>query len=174
MSYSIKAGIAVSIDWNGTTGTWYNLTDHNRQPIQYSPQRIEQVQRMADGSMRKFVIANKAVYDISWQMVPTATQTITSQSGKTITSYQPTVDGNYGAGFMKAFFDKYVFQPVYIKLTFATDNSTGNSHLPSQLATPSTVKNQILKVFMTDFKYTINKRLELLDYVDVTMQFTEA
>lgn len=170
MTLAINAGIAVSID----NTNWFNLTDHNRQPIQYTPQRIEQSQRMADGSMRKMVISNKALYDVNWQMVPTATQTITSQSGKTVPTYQPTVDGNYGAGFMKAFYDKYVFQPIWIKLTFATDNYTGTSHLPAKLVTPSTGNNQILKVFMTDFKYTVNKRLTYLDYVDVFMQFTEA
>lgn len=176
MTYSINAGIAVSIDYNSSTGlgTWYPLTDHNRQPIQYTPQRIEQSQRMADGSMRKMVIANKAVYDISWQQVTTGTQAVTSQSGKTLPLFQPTVDGNFGAGFMKAFYDNYVFQPIWIKLTFATDNITGTSHLPSKLVTPSTSNNQILKVFMTDFKYTVTKRLTLTDYVDVTMQFTEA
>ena len=170
MTYAINAGISVSLDGN----VWYPLTDHNRQPIQYTPQRIEQVQRMADGSMRKMVIANKAIYDVSWQQVPTATQPINSQSGQSITAYQPTVDGNFGAGFMKAFYDKYVFQPIWIKLTFASDNETGTSHLPSKLANPTTDNHQILKVFITDFKYTISKRLTLLDYVDVTMQFTEA
>lgn len=169
MSYNIKAGIAVSVD--GVN--YFNLTDHNRQPIQYSPQRIEQAQRMADGTMRKMVIANKATYDVSWQMIPSGSQTITSQSGQTISSYQPTVDGNYGAGFIKAFYEKYVFQPIWIKLIFATDNYSGNSHLPSQLASPSTGNYQVLKVFISDFKYTINKRLSLVDYVDVSMQFTE-
>lgn len=169
MGYSINAGIAVSID----NSTWYNLTDHNRQPIAYAPQRIEQSQRMADGTMRKMVIANKAIYDVSWQQVPTATQTITSQSGLPVASYQPTVDGQYGAGFMKAFYDKYVFQPIWIKLTYATDTFNGTSHLPSKLVTPSTNNSQILKVFITDFKYTVSKRLSLLDYVDVSMQFTE-
>ena len=38
MTYAINAGLAVSIDYNPSTGlgTWYPLTDHNRQPIQYS------------------------------------------------------------------------------------------------------------------------------------------
>ena len=169
MTYAINAGISVSLDGS----VWYPLTDHNRQPIQYTPQRIEQVQRMADGTMRKMVIANKAIYDASWQQVPTATQSISSQSGQPVAAYQPTVDGNFGAGFMKAFYDKYVFQPVWIKLTYASDNETGTSHLPAKLASPTTVNHQILKVFMTDFKYTVSKRLTLLDYVDVTMQFTE-
>ena len=175
MSLNTYAGIAVSTDYNSSTGigTWYPLTDHNRDPIQYSPQRIEQVQRMANGTMRKMVIANKSIYDVTWKNVPTATQTISSQSGFNIPSYKPTVDGNYGAGFIKAFHDTYVFQPVWIKLTFATDSATGNSHVPSKLASPSTGNHQIINAFITDFKYTINKRLTYLDYVDVTLQFTE-
>jgi len=170
MSYSINAGLSLSAD-GGTT--WYDLSDHNRQPIQYAPQRIEQVQRMANGTMRKFVVANKAIYDTSWQALPSATQTITSQSGVSLTSYKPTVDGKMGAGFMKAFYDKYVFQPILLKLTFAIDNATGTGHVPSQSASPLTSNHQILTVFMTDFKYTINKRLTLIDYIDVSMQFTE-
>jgi hypothetical protein len=169
MTLAINAGMSISLD--GTT--YYDLTDHNRQPITYNPQRIEQSQRMADGTMRKMVIANKAIYDTSWQALPTATQTMTSQSGIAMPSYQPTVDGKYGAGFMKAFYDLYVFQPVWLKLTFATDNATGTSHLPSKLAVPSTGNHQILQVFMTDFKYTVNKRLTYLDYVDINIQFTE-
>jgi hypothetical protein len=169
MSYSIHAGVSVSLD--GTT--WYDLTDHNRQPIQYAPQRIEQVQRMANGTMRKFVVANKAVYDTSWQAVPSASQTISSQSGVYFMPYQPTVDGKLGAAFMKAFYDANVLRPIWLKLTYAIDNATGTGHVPSQLANPTTDNHQILKVFMTDFRYTINKRFTLIDYVDVTMQFTE-
>ena len=165
----INAGVSISLNQS----TWYPLTDHNRQPISYSPQRIEQSQRMANGTMRKMVIANKAVYDISWTDVPSATQVIAAQSGKVLPSYQPTVDGNYGAGFLKAFYEENVFQPVWIKLTYAIDNTSGNIHYPSKLVTPSTSNHLILKTFITDFKYTVKKRLALLDYVDMSIQFTE-
>lgn len=169
MALSVNAGISVSIDQN----TWYALTDHNRQPIQLTPQRIEQSQRMANGSMRKMVIASKDVYDISWQQVPSATQIINSQSGKTVPSFSPTVDGNYGAAFIKAFYDEYVFQPVWIKLTYANDNITGTSHSSSKTVIPSTSNSKIIKTFITDFKYTVTKRLTLMDYVDLSIQFTE-
>ena len=169
--YAASAGLSIATQSASTV--FYPLTDHNRQPLVYSPQRIEQSQRMANGTMRKMVIANKAVYDISWTDVPSATQVIAAQSGKVLPSYQPTVDGNYGAGFMKAFYESYVFQPVWIKLTYANDNATGTSHSSSRTVTPSTNNYQILKVFITDFKYTINKRLALIDYVDVSLQFTE-
>lgn len=169
MTYNINAGLSVSLDKN----TWYDLTDHNRQPIQYAPQRIEQVQRMANGSMRKFVVANKGIYDTSWQALPSASQVISSQSGAYLSSYQPTVDGKMGGAFIKAFYDSYVLRPIWLKLTFAIDNTTGTGHVPSQLANPSTDTNQILQVYMTNFQYTISKRFTLLDYVDVTIQFTE-
>ena len=168
MSYSIHTGLSLSLDKT----TWYDLTDHNRQPIQYVPQRIEQVQRMANGTMRKFVVANKAIYDTSWQALPTATQ---QQNSDLSINFQhpPTVDGKMGGGFMKAFYDAYVLRPVWLKLTFATDNTTGTNHSSSQKQTLSIDSTQIIQVFMTDFKYTIAKRLTFLDYVDVSMQFTE-
>lgn len=169
MAYGTNAAISVSID--GTT--WYDLTDHNRQPLTYTPQRIETSQRMANGSMRKMVVANKAVYDVSWQTVPSGSQTITTQSGKPIASFSPTVDGKMGAGFLKSFYDQHAFHPIWIKLTYATDNPTGTSHVPSKLASPSQSNNQLLKVFITDFKYTVTKRFTLVDHVDMSIQFTE-
>ena len=169
MTYAINAAVSVSVDGI----TYYDLTDHNRQPLVYSPQRIEQSQRMANGLTRKMVIANKAVYDTSWQNVPSGSQTINSQSGRPIKSFTPTVDGKMGAGFLKAFYEQNVFKPIWIKLTYATDNATGTSHVSSKLASPSTNNHQILKVFITDFKYTVSKRLTLSDYVDMSIQFTE-
>jgi hypothetical protein len=169
MAYPIVAGLQVSTDWNGTTGTWYPLTDHNRAPIQIVPQRIETVQRMANGTMRKYVIAIKKIIDCSWTYIPSATQTVSSQSGQSFAAFKPTVDGNYGAGFMKAFYEQYAFTPIYLKITYAKDNVTGNSHTPSILTTPD-----IIQVFMTDFKYDIKNRLTLTDYVDLNIQFTEA
>jgi hypothetical protein len=162
MAYSINAGIQVSTDYNPDTGsgTWVPLTDHNRQPITYSPQRIEQVQRMANGTMRKMVIANKAIYDTSWTMLPSA-------------SYDMVADYHFGAGYIKAFYEANVFRPIWIKLTYANDATNGMSHRSSQLVTPTVANHQIIKVFITDFKYTINKRLTYIDYVDLSIQFTE-
>jgi hypothetical protein len=164
MSYSIDAGIQLSLDGS----TWYALTDHNRQPITLSPTRIEQQQRMANGRMRKFVVANKQVIDCSWQFIPAASKIITSQSGLNVKSFAPTVDGKFGAAFMKAFYEQNLFVPIYVKLTYSTDNATGTNFQSAQVG-----GTQTFQMFMTDFKYTITKRYTLTDYVDVSMQFTE-
>jgi hypothetical protein len=46
------------------------LSDHNRSPISMTNERIEQRQRMANGTMRSFFIADKLSIDISWSMLP--------------------------------------------------------------------------------------------------------
>lgn len=249
MAKSISAGMWVSPDNN----TWYKLTDDNRSPIQITPTRIEQVQRMADGTMRKFVIATKDVVEAAWTYIPSASSTLYTGGGST-GPFAPTTDGNYGAGFMRAFYDQYLFQPIYLRVVKGTDNYLGTAQASSQTGTltnPITISSvtpgysiltatsgsvtyttstnhnlsvgqivdiagitpvgyngsyivtavsttkfavsnintatasgsymtvlpmtgtDLYQVFMTDFKYTVVKRLTLTDYVDVTMQFTE-
>jgi hypothetical protein len=46
------------------------LSDHNRSQIGISNDRIEQRQRMANGTMRSFFIADKLTIDTSWSMLP--------------------------------------------------------------------------------------------------------
>jgi len=51
--------------------TWYYLTDHNRSEIQINPILIEKEQRMANGTLRKFVISKKDIISTSWKFLPT-------------------------------------------------------------------------------------------------------
>jgi hypothetical protein len=46
------------------------ISDHNRSAINIVNQRIEQRQRMANGTMRSFFIADKLTIDTSWTMLP--------------------------------------------------------------------------------------------------------
>jgi hypothetical protein len=46
------------------------LSDHNRSQIGITNQRIEQRQRMANGTMRSFFIADKLSIETSWSMLP--------------------------------------------------------------------------------------------------------
>ena len=45
-------------------------SDHNRSQISITNERIEQRQRMANGTMRSFFIADKLSIDTSWSMLP--------------------------------------------------------------------------------------------------------
>jgi len=80
MAYLLGAGIQVSLD----NSTWYKLTDHNREPIEINPELIENQSRMANGKMRKYVIAKKNTISTSWSFLPSndsSTTTATLFSG---------------------------------------------------------------------------------------------
>ena len=92
MTYAIAQGIEVSLDGN----TWYSLTDHNRQPIDITYTLVEQADRMANGTMRKYVVARKFVIKADWKDLATYdpylvdywsnSQSITSAVGNGITA----------------------------------------------------------------------------------------
>ena len=67
------------------------LSEHNRQPISIQTNRIEKQQRMSNGTLRKFFIADKKSISISWNMLP---------SFSTFTA-----DNGYGAMDIKSFYE---------------------------------------------------------------------
>lgn len=80
MAYQLQPGVHVSLD----NVTWYKLTDHNRQPIDISTELIESQSRMANGTMRKYVVNKKDKISTSWKFLPTRTSdtfTATYNSG---------------------------------------------------------------------------------------------
>jgi hypothetical protein len=50
--------------------TLNRLSDHNRSPIAVTMDRIENRKRMADGTMRTFVVATKRQWKTSWEDLP--------------------------------------------------------------------------------------------------------
>lgn len=49
---------------------WHKFTDHNRGQLTVDTERIEKKHRMANGIMRKYVVADKHTFGISWDNVP--------------------------------------------------------------------------------------------------------
>jgi hypothetical protein len=166
MAYLLDAGIQVSL--TGANGSWQKLTDHNRGPIQMSVELIESQSRMANGKMRKYVVAKKDKISVSWKYVPSKT----SESA----------DGNLGAAWLESFYHSNADIPIYLKIVsseLAPDAALGS--LPSgTFYTAQTVANansangaKIYNVYMTDFSKTIINRTKLSDYVDMNIEFTE-
>jgi hypothetical protein len=173
MTYSVNAGIQVSLDQS----TWYSLTDHNRQPIKVTFDVIEKTNRMADGTLRRFVVARKHKITSSWQLVPSSTSHVVN--GQTITD---TVDGNKGGSWMKSFYEANVFTPVYVKLIIAGGyNGTHDPNSPSYdeanyfsaKASASNTANPIYMTYITNFDYEVNKRNKDFDLVNINIEFTE-
>jgi len=157
MAYALKSGISVSL--NGST--WYDLTDHNRAPIESTPELIETQNRMSNGSLRKYVVAQKNKISTSWEFLPTNPSEM--------------VDNNYGASWIEAFYKANVGIPIHIKIIESEiDASTTAGTIPSNnsFKTSSTGSNTY-QVFITNFSKTLRKRTRISDYVDIDIEFTE-
>lgn len=241
MAYTLNAGIEVSI--NGTT--WYKLTDHNRQEISISPTLIEKEQRMANGTLRKFVISKKDTISTSWDFVPTLnknsyiitnltaqnnilvyttstnhnflnnsvvkisgindnrfnlTSSVSVSAGPTntfgitgqysgpdftlsgsnigmaeqFTASLTTVDNNYGASWLTAFYNANVGNPIYVKITSSNHTDPSIGSVPSNSTYVSSLTgSKTYQVFITNFSRSIVKRTSVTDYVDMNIEFTE-
>lgn len=99
----VSGGTAKIISWN-------KVTEHNRQPIEVSTNRIEQVVRMSNGSLRKFFIADKKQFSITWTTLP----------GRR--AY--TADGFWGAEDLIKFYESVEGQETFnIRLNYAYDGT---------------------------------------------------
>lgn len=85
----VRPSIAQLIASNGEV---INLTDHGRDPVSIDYQLIENTQRMADGRMRKYVIASKKTISFSWSMIPSLSKIIKTSSFRQIKALRR-VDG---------------------------------------------------------------------------------
>lgn len=219
MALPIKSGIAVGIFPNNSPSnppdpnspSWYHITDHNRGPVSFSYENIEKVQRMANGFMRKYVVAQKRLISTDWSMVPSVASVNSiikygnpGAAGDYTASNAVsniTVDGLAGGGWLKEFYERNLFIPMWIKITHSTASSAGTGTYasgfwpietqtsqmnsssyftypiaPNVNAIPATgsANPDIFYGYMTDFSYSVQKRFTYTDYVNMGFRFVEA
>jgi hypothetical protein len=77
--------------------SWVKISDHNREPLSVSIERIETKQRMADGTMRRYVVAKKRSWSTSWALLPsrTASLLVNGQSGEWMEKFHNETDGSF-------------------------------------------------------------------------------
>jgi hypothetical protein len=101
---------------NGGDGSLkYNkVSEHNRSQFDISTDRIERQQRMSNGTLRKFFIADKKTFTLSWDMLP---------------SYRTfTVDGAWGAEDLRTFYSSAQGQSSFnIRVNLAKDGTNQES-----------------------------------------------
>lgn len=153
----IQSGIQISLDGN----KYYPLTDHNRKEIDVTPSLIEHSARMANGKMRKYVIAAKRVITTSWTDLPSP-------------SYM-TVDAQYSSAWLQEFYNANVGLPVYVKFVHSKDTaiSTGSYPDDSTFSAAVNIRGDIYVCYITKFNIKTRKRMPGWDYVDMEIEFTE-
>ena len=172
----IAQGIQVSIDYNADTkaGTWYKLSDHNRQPMGITYNLIESTDRMANGTLRKYIVARKFVISADWKDFPSLDSNLVDYS-----------TGGKASAWIKAFYEGNYGNPIYVKLIFAQEDVVINS-IPTDISYKDSknTDGQVFLAYMSTFTYNVSKRRSSTslpqtttnngyDYVDLTIEFTE-
>jgi hypothetical protein len=118
-----------------TTLGWRELSDHNRSELEVSSMRIEDSQRMANGSLRKFWVADKKTFSTSWMMLP---------------SYRSqTADGKWGAEDLREFYKSDLGRDVFkIRVNFSKGGAKDYD----------TTKEEEYLVSFTNCNFTLVKR----------------
>lgn len=149
------------------------LSDHNREPIDFKPTRIEKRERMASGRMRAYHIADKLTISTSWAMLPSRAYSTkpdfeTSAGQATAVGKSPlqkrttpaiegqeyTADGGAGGVELLNWYENHQGS-FWVYLAYDKFDNFGNdaaayNHLNEY--------NQVVEVFFADFSYTVVKR----------------
>jgi len=170
--YAASAGLTIALA--SASATTYKLTDHNRTSIKIDYEIIEKAGRMADGTLRKYVVAKKRRISTSWHDLPSGTGLpYISGSGTNIINggYTYTVDGYKGGAWMKDFYENNVFVPMILQVSHSKDTASANAasaFYSSPKSTPETIN-----CFISKFDYEVVKRYQNTDYVNISIEFME-
>lgn len=119
------------------------LSEHNRSPVAISVNRIEKIQRMSNGTMRKFFIADKKVINVSWTMLP---------------SYSTyTVDGGWGARNIKDFYE-------------GVSGALGKGSFPVEVKYGTTQNAENLTMVFTSCNFEIVRRNAKINTIDTPQE----
>lgn len=144
---------------NGTLGNQFVLlSDDNREPIEFQVERIEKRERMINGRMRSYHIADKLSISTSWNRLPSRAFALAPNfDGNGVPdsdSLMYTTDGGAGGVDLLDWYEKHqgsfwVFLAYDKYSTFGNDDAA-YAHLPQY--------NQIVEMFFSDFSYSVEKR----------------
>jgi hypothetical protein len=148
------------------------ITDDNRQPLDFSEERIEKRERMINGRMRSYHIADKVSLRTSWSMIPSRSHSNipTFDTATGISPYKSyTTDGGAGGADMLEWYDSHkgsfwVFL-AYDRKGIFKGTSEPYDHLGQY--------NQLIEMFISDFSYSVEKRGTNFDYWNVSISLEE-
>ena len=158
------------------------LSDHNRSAISISQQRIENRQRMINGTMRSYHIADKITISTSWQNLPSRSfsrNVIFNSAGVAQMStgdLEHTVDGGAGGVELLDWYENHP-NPFWVYLGY--DKYNVNSFKVADKVTDSSfqhmsVYNDIKLMYFSSFEYSVEKRgATTFDFWNVSVSLEE-
>lgn len=81
--------------WDGFS--WVKISDHNRSPLSVDIERIENKKRMADGTLRRYVVSKKRSFSCSWDNLPSKKVQLLAngEAGEWMEEFHNTHDGAF-------------------------------------------------------------------------------
>lgn len=180
--FYVPTGLEIGTDTTETDEDILNqfliLSDDNRDPISIRSERIEQRQRMINGRMRSYHIADKTSINVSWTMLPSrAYSTIadfdeaTGESPyKNSNTQEYTTDG--GAGGVELL-DWYNTHQGSFWVYLAYDNY---KNFGDDAAAFNNLNkySEVIEVFFADFQYSVERRGgSNYDFWNITLSLEE-
>ena len=171
----------------GSNGEFLILSDDNRSDINFKPTRIEKRERMINGRMRSYHIADKLQITASWDMLPSRaydTKADFDANGnadmlKTASRTNPlefTTDGGAGGVELLNWYENHRGSFwVYLSYDKYTNfEDTDTSEIDNRFNNINKY-NEIVEVFFSDFSYSVVKRSGLnFDFWNVSLTLEEA
>lgn len=147
---------AIMYWYDDTTSQWNKISDHNREPLSITVERIEKSNRTVDGTMRRYSVAKKRTWSVSWSMFPDKiTSTYLGHKGL------GTVDAGWAGENIEAFYNR-VDGPFKVRLRKGTDEA--------KVVTDSLIEEAT--VMFTEFSKDIEKR-GVVDFWSLSITFEE-
>ena len=131
------------------------LSDDNRQPIDIASQRIEKRERMVNGRMRSYHIADKVAISTAWENLPSRAFSEDPEFGldgrPTSSPEQKWItDGGAGAADLVDWYERYTGS-FWVYLAYDKLSGSGDYGSMSKY-------NQVIEVMFSDFSHSISKR----------------
>lgn len=143
-------------------GTTLKVSDHNRSPLQEEIERIENKTRMADGTLRRYVVAKKRTWSCSWENLPS----------RNVEGGFNTADGHMTGEKMEQL-ARTQDGPFRLVLRRGSARSIATEPNPSDTALPFADDNfYIVNVMISEFSKEVVKRGVKTDLwnVDITLE----
>lgn len=138
------------------------LSDHNRGTLDFNIQRIESRERMVNGRMRSYHIADKRTLSVSWENLPSrafaSDPNFNNNTGKPTSLQDYTVDGGAGGAELLEWYKNHT-GTFYVFFAYDKYTDFKNDPQNSELAYAHLNEyNEVLEMFITGFDYSVQKR----------------
>jgi hypothetical protein len=167
VGYEIGTDEETVVDESSPLNSFLILSDDNRKTLDFGSIRIEKRERMINGRMRSYHIADKVTLSVSWDMLPSRSFSLfpdfnaisgrsanvsSGKPGSEDTSY--TTDGGAGGVEILDWYNQHKGS-FWVFLAYDNYKNFGDSESAySKLGT----YNDVVEMFITDFSYSVVKR----------------